>query len=143
LDLEDGERGLLVLHDGSQAMLLMEPGQARVSNVLSMYDPWDEDYFVAELHARLRLVPHGRLAHAARWKLAQAFTRPVLSETVPTEGAGDLPASFAGLWCDAPGVAVTACYREQDTAGANVEGYAGQGLGHPTIVRLVEFNGAE
>jgi alpha-mannosidase len=141
LDLDDGDRGLLVLHDGSQAMLLDEPGVARVRNVLSMHDPWDEDYFVAELHARLRFVPHGPLTHAERWKLAQAFTRPVVVETIQAEGAGDLPAAFAGLWCDAPGVAATAFYREQEITGANMHRYAGQGLSYPYIVRLVEFDG--
>lgn len=141
LDLDDGERGLLVLHDGSQAMLLDEPGVARVRNVLSMSDPWDEDYFVPELHAHLRFVPHGRLTHAQRWKLAQSFTRPVLVETVRSDGAGDLPAAFAGLWCDAPGVAATAFYREQETVGAYLERYAGLGLSYPTIVRLVELDG--
>jgi alpha-mannosidase len=141
LDLDDGERGLLVLHDGSQAILLDEPGVARVRNVLSMYDPWDEDYFVAELHAHLRLVPHGPLTHAERWRLAQAFGRPVLVETAASEGAGDLPAAFAGAWCDVPGVAATAFYREQEIAGVNVDHYAGQGMSHPYIVRLVEFDG--
>jgi len=141
LDLDEGRRGLLVLHDGSQAMLLDEPGSARVRNVLSMYDAWDEDYFVGELHARLRLVPHGPLTHAERWKLAQEFTRPALVETKQAKG-GDLPSRFAGLWYDAPGVALTAFYREEESAGAYLADYAGQGMGHPFVVRLVELNGA-
>src|SRR5690606_32490534 len=77
LDLAGDERGLLYLHDGSQAFFrLDDPAGPRVSNVLSMYDAWDENYFDARLSARVRLVPHGPLTHAQRWRLAQEFTRP-------------------------------------------------------------------
>jgi alpha-mannosidase len=75
LDLDDGGRGLLFLHDGSQAYLRRE---SSVLQILSLYDPWDEDYFVSELDARVRIVPHGKLRDAERWRLAQEFNRPVL-----------------------------------------------------------------
>src|SRR5262249_31742747 len=75
LDFDNGERGLLVLHDGSQAMLRDEDDPLRVNMVLTMYDAWDEEYFVDHMQARLRLVPHGPLTNTERWKLAQEFTR--------------------------------------------------------------------
>jgi alpha-mannosidase len=134
--------GLLVLHDGSQAFGVADDGA--VHQVLSLYDPWDEDYFVAALDVRLRLVPHGGLRHAERWRLAQEFERPAL--TVPAEGpGGDLPAEHAWVGLAGGGVggaAIVAAYREDERAGARHEGYVGRGMGHPTVVRLVEFDGA-
>jgi alpha-mannosidase len=88
LDFDGGKRGLLYLHDGSQAMLRDE---GTVYNILSMYDPWDEDGFSAQLEARVRLVPHGPLTHAQRWRLAQEFTRPVLIETSSVAAAPHPP----------------------------------------------------
>jgi alpha-mannosidase len=137
LDIDAGECGLLVLHDGSQA-LLRDGDQLR--HILSMYDPWDEDDFNPTLDARVRLVPHGRLGHAQRWRLAQEFTRPALS--VPVEQTtGDLPAHFGPLWCDAPNVAVSAFFRESEAAGAQLDRYAGVGLSYPYVLRLVELEG--
>ena len=92
-------------HNGSQAMF--HSGET-VRSLLTMYDAWDEDYFVDSLAARFRVFPHGRLTHAARWRLAQEFTRPVLVESAPSALADGMPAALAGLWCDAPSVAATA-----------------------------------
>jgi alpha-mannosidase len=139
LDLTDETRGLLYLHDGSQAFF--REGE-RVLNILSMYDPWDEDYFVAELRARVRIVPHGPIDHARRWRLAQEFTRPALIVSADRPG-GDIPASFGGARCDATGVALTALFRETEEAGAGIAGYAGAGMGFPYVLRLVELNGAQ
>lgn len=138
LDIDDGQRGLLCLHDGSQAMF--RDGD-KVNLLLSMYDAWDEDYFVPELYGKLRIVPHGPLTHAQRWRLAQEFNRPVLETVAPEANEGDMPAALSGFWCDAPNVAVTAFYREQEVSGAHVPDYAGQGLAYPYIARLVELNG--
>jgi alpha-mannosidase len=143
LDFDAGERGLLYLHDGSQAFFrAADADGARpvVRQILSAHDPWDEAYFVDRLEARTRLVPHGPMVHARRWRLAQEFTRPV--RVAYGEGpGGDLPAAFGAVWCDAPNVAVTACYREAEAAGAHVDGYAGAGLALPYVVRLVELDG--
>jgi alpha-mannosidase len=139
LDFSAGERGLLFLHDGSQAF--WKEGSA-VKQVLTMYDAWDEDYFVDSIDVNMRIVPHGRLTHALRWKLAQEFVRPPYT-AVGRGDAGDLPATFAALWCDAEHVAVTACYRETPEAGAGLGDYAGADIAYPTIVRLVEWNGQE
>jgi alpha-mannosidase len=137
VDLDGGDRGVLLLHDGSQAML--RDGE-RVRQILSMYDPWDEDEFNPKLDARVRLVPHGRLSHAQRWRLAQEFTRPALSVPVDQPG-GELPTRFGPIWCDAPNIAVGAFYRESETAGALLDRYAGAGMGYPYVLRLIEFDG--
>lgn len=138
VDLDGGERGLLYLHDGSQAFFRESPEIIR--NVLSMYDAWDEDYFVSDLSAAARLVPHGPISHERRWKLAQEFTRPVLVERSDQPGGG-LPSAFGSMWCDAPGTAVTAFYRETEESGAQLSAYAGKGMGFPFVIRLVELNG--
>lgn len=140
LDLDDGERGLLYLHNGSQAFFRVPGESLSVKNILSMYDAWDEDYFVDTLDARFRLVPHGKLDHTARWKLAQEFRRPALLAKSEKSG-GDLPAHFSPLMCDAPNVAITAFYRETEESGSGLENYAGQGMGIGFVVRLVELNG--
>ncbi len=140
LDFDGGDRGLLYLHDGSQAFLRDPERKDRVRNILSMYDAWDEDYFVSDLDAQVRLVPHGRITNAERWKLAQEFTRPVLVGR-SDRTRGNLPETFGSAWFDAPGVAVTAFYRETEEAGEHLNNYAGKGMGFPYVVRLVELNG--
>ncbi|GIV83095.1 MAG: hypothetical protein KatS3mg052_0102 [Candidatus Roseilinea sp.] len=131
-----GERGLLMLHDGSQAF--RRDGD-RLLHILTMYDPWDEDFFYDQLDVRIRLIPHGRINHAERWKLAQAFTRPVLCCFPKTNGERPkrasitLPPAFGCVWCDADNVAVTAFYREAQLGD----------IRYPFVLRLVEFNGQD
>ena len=148
LDLgRGGDRGVLLLHDGSQAFGLEEDGAVR--HVLSLYDPWDEDHFVAELGVRLRLVPHQGLQHVERWRQAQEFERPAWTFVAESSGRLDRPLPSEHSWVglrrrgDGPpsGVVVTAVYREDERAGALHEGYVGRGWGHPLVVRLVEFDG--
>ncbi len=131
-------RGLLFLHDGSQAFWQEDSGV--VKQVLTMYDAWDEDYYVDRIDIAMRVVPHGPLTHAARRQLAQEFVRPVAAAAGVGEG-GELPRVFAPLWCAAPNVTVAALYRETPEAGAGLDRYAGAGVGCPYVVRLVEWNG--
>jgi alpha-mannosidase len=138
LDLTDGERGLLYLHDGHQAFLRHSDV---IEHILSLYDPWDEDYFVASVDLHVRLLPHERLDHAARWRLAQEFTRPALCGQAQGTG-GDLPAIWGGFACEPDHVALTALYRESADAGAGFPNYAAGDLGLPYVLRLVELNGA-
>jgi alpha-mannosidase len=150
LDLHDEERGLLCLHDGSQAYLRRN---GSVIQILSMYDAWDEDYFVNSLEARVRIVPHGVLSNGQRWRLAQEFTRPVLRVSCGQKikhlpplcagPGGELPEVFGGPTCEAPNVVITAFYREMEEAGRDLGAYAGQGLAYPYILRLVELDGKE
>ena len=137
--------GLLLLHDGSQAFSLEPDGAVR--QVLSLYDPWDEDYFVASLDARMRLVPHAGLAPVAAWRLAQEFLRPPLVFAADAP-AGDLPGERVLVRvrdaAGAPsGVAAVALFREDELDGAATDGYAARGVGHPTVVRVVEFDGRD
>ncbi len=133
IDLVDltGERGLLVLHDGSQAFL---KGENAVTHILTMYDPWDEGYFYDNLDVRVRLIPHARLSHAQRWKLAQEFTRPAYVADAGIEKAHEgssLPLAFGCVWCEPSHVVPTAFYREQKSDIAP----------YPYVLRLVEFDG--
>jgi len=140
LDFDAKARGLLILHDGSQAFL--RSGDT-IRHILTMYDPWDEAFFHDELNVRIRLIPHGQMDHAKRWKLAQEFTRPALTffaahvdaqadlAASTTQNTPQLPAMFGPAWCDADNVALTALYRE--TQSDDVQ--------YPYVLRLVEFNG--
>lgn len=74
VDMSGGEQGLQIIHDGSQALFFAERG---VWTVLSMNDPWDEDYFVRRLSCRFRLHPHRLSSSSALWKRAQEFRRGV------------------------------------------------------------------
>ncbi len=140
LDFDAGDRGVLLLHDGSQAFQRLDGEALAVRSILSMYDAWDEDYFVDTLEARFRLVPHGAIDHAARWRLAQEFRRLPLAASSARPG-GALPAQFGPVWCDAPNVVVAAFYREQAVVGAGLDDYAGAAMAFPYILRLVELNG--
>ncbi|MCZ7436735.1 hypothetical protein O7598_10065 [Micromonospora sp. WMMC241] len=139
IDLLDADgAGLLWLHDGSQGFLRAERG---AWNVLSMRDPWDEQHFTAELHARARVLAHDGLTPAARWRLAQEFTRPVLTVRPAVDG-GELPPALSLVRLDGrPGAAVTAVYRETGYAGAGLPEHATATLDRPVMVRLVEFDG--
>lgn len=139
LDFDAGERGVLLLHDGNQAFLR---NGDEVQHILSMYDPWDEDFFYAELHAHTRLIPHRKLTHAQRWRLAQEFTRPGLAAH-GTAATAALLEAFGPLWCDADNVTVSAFYREEPAGGPGAYPELGPRppIAYPYIVRLVELNG--
>ncbi len=137
LDFDAGDRGVLYLHDGSQAFL--RDGNT-VRNILSMYDPWDEDYYVDCLDARVRIVPHGPITNTRRWRLAQEFLRPVIAVNTDAPG-GDLSPEFGAVWCDTPNVSATALFRETFESGQHLDHYAGEGVDFPHIMRLVEFDG--
>ena len=137
VDFVSGSSGVLYIHDGAQGML--RDGNV-VRNLLSMHDAWDEDYFVARLDARMRILPHGAMTHADRWRRAQEFNRPLLAAAKPNDG-GDMPASYAGISCPSPDVAATAFCREAEDAGRDCIDYAGARMHFPYIVRLVELNG--
>lgn len=133
----DGESGLLILHDGSQQWFL-DGDLAKC--VLTMYDPWDEDFFVDELEATFRLVPHGPMDDAERWRRAQELSRPIEHEVKLTPG-GDLPGTFSIASCESKSVIITALYREMDEAGDRLPTYAAKGTEYPYVMRLAEWNG--
>src|SRR6185436_14749885 len=95
LDLIDEStgRGLLCFHDGGQQFF--HEGAA-VSNLLSAYDPWDEDRFNPRLHARLLITPHGPLTDGQRARIAAGMTGNW--SISGTEGQkGDIPKSFGAF----------------------------------------------
>lgn len=157
LDFTNEERGVLLLHDHSPAFLRHDSadGVLHVSNLLNMYDAWDEDYFQGEFTKRFRLLLHGKIDHVERWQRAQEFRRPVMTDlNADTRrhqpilegqiaGKPALPPVFSPVTCASDSVLVTAFYRESDVIGRDLPHYAGRGMGFPTIVRLVEFNGAD
>lgn len=149
VDLLDGQRtgrGLLCAHDGSQQFFRDERG---IRCLLSMEDPWDEGRFNPRLQARLLFVPHGELAHHERARLAAALASEWSVAGKP-HGGGELPMVFGPLSVEgAPGVLVTAFYRDSPYAGRDLPDWAGHRLArdsagactHPYVVRLVEYDG--
>ncbi|MBI4879885.1 MAG: hypothetical protein HY812_09545 [Planctomycetes bacterium] len=137
VDMVSGDRGLLVVHNGSQAFFRTEHG---IENLLHMYDPWDEDSCTGDLAgARLIFFPHGALDHQERFRLA-AETRTSLLVAEKDNDAGDLAAALGLLELDGAGL-ITACYRE---CGHAAEGFAlhfGREVRDPFVVRVVEHKG--
>ncbi len=137
VDLDAGERGALIVHDGSQQWFQDENG---LRNLLSSYDPWDEAFYRNSFVANFRILTHGRVERAVLWRAAQEFLRPLEAETKKSE-SGDVPATFCLATCDAPNVCMTALHRETEHDGKRLGNYAGAGVGHPYVMRLVEYSG--
>lgn len=139
LDLLDADGGgLLWLHDGSQGFHRTDAG---VWQVLSMRDPWDEDYFRPEVDARFRAVPHRGLTDAARWKLAQEMTRPALVGEADGPPVGPPLAMPLLTVSGAPGVVATALYRDTDLAARTAPDHVNHRAPAAVLVRLVELDG--
>lgn len=135
-----GERGLLVVHDGSQCFFRDEEG---VRLLLCAYDPWDEAYFDGELDAHVWLVPHGPLTHSERVRMAAGLagkTEASLWER-KREPGGHQPEEFGSLLVEPSHVLATALYRESERAGEHLPEWAGRGMGFPYVARLVEYDG--
>jgi len=138
VDLDGARGGLLILHDGSQSWLRTDEG---VCCVLDLYDPWDEEHYRYGVRAELQLVPHAPMGHAQRWRLAREHVElPLVIEA--EQGEGDLPQRFGALFCDAPGVAVTALYRECQRGNESLEHPFDPSVRDPYVLRLVELDGA-
>jgi len=135
--LRDDGTGLLVLHDGSQGFFRTENG---AWNVLSMKDPWDEEYWRPELRARLRLMPHGGLTDTRRWQLAQEFARPILRTTVG-RSRRDVPATSSLVQVEG-GPKLAALYRESSFSSAGLGGHISELVELPVMARVVELDGA-
>lgn len=145
VDLGDETRGILYLHDGSQAFARKSSG---VVNVLSMNDPWDEDYFVPTLECNIRILPRGRISNTDRWKRAQEFTRPILSVLKPSlprpstpEKLDELPKEGSPVHCDGSSVVMTALYRESSSFVKELHEYPEEAGEFPIFLRIVELDG--
>lgn len=139
LDMLDNKgKGLLLLHKGNQGFFRDD---MTVRWLLTMYDPWDEDYFNNTLNVHFRLVPHATtLTNTDRWRMAHSFQRPlIMLDSLPA--GGDLPSTFAPIQSDSDTVTMSAWFRESEKLGETLPTYAGEGLQFPYVLRLVEFNG--
>jgi alpha-mannosidase len=146
VDLVDAEgNGYLIIHNGCQQWF--REGQ-ELKVVLSMKDPWEQGRYLGNGATRFRVVPHGPISNAERYRLAQQFLRhPLYLVKGSGEGATALdPPSpiqpeFSFGKVEPENVVVTALYRETEHDGKRWENYAGKGMGFPYVMRLVEFNG--
>jgi alpha-mannosidase len=137
LQNDDGTQGLLVTFDRTRQWF--RDGDS-VKCLLNMYDPWDEDYFEEITSSWFHLIPHKRLTNAQRYRLAQELDRQAECVVVG-KSRRDVPSSFAGPSTDRENVAITAFYREMESAGRELDAFAGQGMGYPYVLRLLELNG--
>ncbi len=140
LDFDFGGEGLLLAHNGSQQFFRVPGG---VEQLLTMYDPWDGDEFTDHFTARILLMPHGPLRHTERWRVAQEFhweaMRPL---EIAGVAPGALPDRFAPVTVESRSILATAFHREAEAVGRDFPSFAGRGLGHPFVLRLVEWDGA-
>jgi alpha-mannosidase len=137
IDFSQDDRGLLYVTGAHQSF--RRTGET-VEQVVTLRDPWDGDYFVDSVTLDMRILPHGRMTHADRWKRAQEFLRPACVS--PTgEPAPGQRTTLDPIRCEGDGIVATALYRETGEAGAHVTNYAGTATDYPVIVRLVELNG--
>lgn len=142
VDAHTGE-GLLIVHKGNQQWFLRN---GSLKCVLAAMDPWDGSFFQENQWSspedgncwmgsgQFRFIPHSKIDHAERWKIAAEFQQGTLVElNGPDFSFGSIAPHH---------VVVTALYREaEDFAGKHVENYAGKGMGYPYVLRLVELNG--
>ncbi len=112
VDIEDEQRGLLLVHDGNEGFFGKERG---FQQVLSMYDAWDESYWAHTQSMAFAFIPHSRQSHHERLAAALDFNRPLRAVISDSAGAKpSLPPRQSFLQLDAPNVIVSAFYREQD-----------------------------
>lgn len=146
LDLtEGGGAGLLVLHEGSGQFF--RTGPAGVEHVLNAYDPWDEAHAELRGTVHVRYVPHGRLSHADRARMAMELVVPEFAMCCGARGG--MPERFGIGFEPKGGVLLHALYRESMKAGEHLPAWAGHRLReasggactHPYVARLVEWNG--
>lgn len=148
--LQDDDSGVLVLHEHTRQWF-REGDTARL--LLTMYDPWDEDYFVDTFCTRIRLVPHDPITNAERYRLSQEHSRPIElcmvapeSTSQPVVGilpSGEADARAGGFAVNPANVVATAFYREMESVGKEFEAYAAKGIGYPYVLRLLELDGVD
>jgi alpha-mannosidase len=139
--------GILVVHNGSQQWFF---GSEGIENLIAVSDPWDEHRANPHARVKYRIHAHGPISNAERYMLGrEMFGLPDYSKSHVKESmhgieahSGRLPRAFRAISIDAPNVVATAFYREiEEFSGHGLESYAGQGMGYPFILRLIEFDG--
>jgi alpha-mannosidase len=115
--------------------------------VLSLYDPWDEEYFDDAFEAELFLLPHGPLSNSARMRASMELNlgSPRFTDHAAVRGGGDLPPVFGALAVDAPNVLATSLHRVPARDAEHLPGHfaARADAREPFVVRLVELDGRD
>lgn len=143
--------GLLISHSGSQGWFRTENS---LETVLLTRDPWDEDVWHARADTTFVLHPHRGISQAESVRRSvglyggydkespkplQDFWR---QQNAEPKGLTRLPRSFSAVTVHNPHVLATAFYREETAfCSRGLENYAGEGILHPFVLRLVEADG--
>ncbi len=143
---------LLISHSGSQQWFRTESG---VRNVILAVDPWDEANRVDRAVTTYSLFPHSGLAASeciVRSASERGQSQDVLREEWPLDASygvdskseAPLPRDFSAVTVHSSNVLATAFYREQSSHVARgLDRYAGEGISHPYLLRLVEADGLD
>lgn len=148
VNLQDEDSGVLISHSGSQGWFLKENC---LETVLLSQDPWDEENCRLWARTAFYLTPHqglskseclkrsARVADVYSFKKDYIFDRREPQQSIEL---AELPRSFSAVTVHSPHVLATAFYREESAfCSRGLESYAGQGILHPFILRLVEADG--
>ena len=146
--------GILITHSGSQQWFLTETG---IESIILAKDPWDEKNYLDCATTSFRLFPHHGLTNSDCSKRAKmTYGQSPSGESGPfwpltiESGAGQtaeyppMPLNFSAVTVHSPDVLATAFYREQESfCKRGLASYAGEGMGHPYVLRLVEYDGVD
>ncbi len=139
IDADQPDRGLLIVHGGSQQWFLGEGNE--INCLVNAYDPWDGDYFHSDSRGRFWLIPHGPMTNSERWRTAQEILRPPTRRYYLPKVDEPEVMSFSLASCTPENVVMTALYREM-IGQSKIDGYAAD-WEYPFVLRLVEFDGIE
>ena len=145
----------MIAHRGSSQWWFEDCG---LTTQIGTRDPWDGEMADGSAAIEYVLIPHGPITHAERRDLSvraamvpgvkchEAFGLTYVdgydTEDSRIPRTGDIPREFSFARCHGKGTRMVALYREHENySGRDLPSYAGQGMGYPTVLRLVEFNG--
>lgn len=139
---EEGS-GLLISHKGGFGWFV-KPDCLEM--VVNSHDPWDEENYPSQGEAELFIMPHNGVSSVEALEFSAEVQKESLGQTwsdsSPPARTHPLPRSFSALTVHCPHVLATAFYREESAfCKRGLENYAGQGILHPFILRLVEADG--
>ena len=140
--------GMQISHTSNQQWFLTKNG---IENVFLASDPWDGDVRKFSAITSYKISLHQGSSNAEcikRSATAKPLSGLSTSEFHQTIEHGlespPLPRQFSAVTVHSPNVLATAFYREQETFCARgLETYVGKGMGHPYILRLVEYDGID
>lgn len=131
---------LLVVHDGTMQWFR---GEAGLETVLHAVDPWDGGKGRPLIPHTFWLIPHAGDSPAGWFRIAaSALAEPCAADGPFQAASQPLPRSFSAVHLDGGSLAVSAFYREEERfSSMGLADYAGKGMGHPFVLRLVELDG--